>query len=81
MLRMSYLIDRLLSKQKVMGDSDKLKEIIQYIKSSKSVTKQEMMGFVGWGRGIKWTPYRRALMKHPNIYDSNGENPTYSWKD
>ena len=39
---------RLLSKQKVMGDSDKLKEIIQYIKSSKSVTKQEMMGFVGW---------------------------------
>ena len=39
------------------------------------------MSFVGWGRGIKWSPYRRALMKHPNIYDSNGENPTYSWKD
>ena len=81
MLRMSYLINRLLSKQKVMGDSEKLNEIIHYIRKRGSVTKNEMMGFVGWGRGIKWSPYRRALMKHPNIYDSNGENPTYSWKD
>ncbi len=81
MLRMSYLINRLLSKQKVMGDSEKLNEIIHYIRKRGIVTKQEMMGFVGWGRGIKWSPYRRALMKHPNIYDSNGENPTYSWKD
>ena len=33
------------------------------------MSKKEMMNFVGWGRGIKWTPYRRALMNHPNIYD------------
>ena len=38
------------------------------------------MEFVGWGRGIKWTPYRRALMNHPNIYDVMDEYPKYIWK-
>ncbi|BCU97302.1 MAG: hypothetical protein CM15mV16_0360 [uncultured marine virus] len=37
---MSNYIDDLLSKQKVMGDSDKLKEIINHIKTNKSVTKR-----------------------------------------
>ena len=37
------------------------------------------MDFVGWGRGIKWTPYRRALMNHPNIYDVMDEQPKYIW--
>ena len=40
-----------------------------------------MMDFVGWGRGIKWTPYRRALMNHPNIYDVMDQQPMYYWKD
>ncbi len=31
--------------------------------------KKEIMDFLGWGRGIKWSPYRRALMLHPNIFD------------
>ena len=39
------------------------------------------MGFVGWGRGIKWSPYRRALMKHPNIYDVNDSEPKYCWNE
>jgi hypothetical protein len=39
------------------------------------------MDWLCWGRGIKWTPYRRALMNHPNIYDVNGSNPIYCWKD
>ena len=43
------------------------------------MTKQEIMSNLGWGRGIKWTPYRRALMNHPNIYDVNDSEPTYSW--
>ena len=40
-----------------------------------------MTKFVGWGRGIKWTPYRRALMNHPNIFDRMDEHPTYCWKE
>ena len=69
---MSNYIDDLLLKQKVMGDSDTLKEIINHIKTNKSVTKKDLGDFLGWGRGIKFTPYR--LMNHPNIFDtfSNG---------
>ena len=80
-VEMNNYMNDLLSRQKVMGDSEKLKEIIEFIKKSKSVTKYEMTKFVGWGRGIKWTPYRRALMNHPNIYDVMSEHPTYCWKE
>ena len=78
-VEMNNYMNDLLSSQKVMGESDKLKEIIEFIKKSKSVTKKEIMDFVGWGRGIKWTPYRRALMNHPNIYDVMDEQPKYIW--
>ena len=78
-VEMNNYMDNLLSRQKVMGESDKLKEIIEFIKRYKSVTKKEMMDFVGWGRGIKWTPYRRALMNHPNICDVMDEQPKYIW--
>ena len=78
-VEMNNYMNDLLSRQKMMGDSDKLKEIIEFIKDSGSVTKKEMMDFVGWGRGIKWTPYRRALMNHPNIYDVMDEQPKYTW--
>ena len=77
-IKMSEYMDDLLARQKVMGDSDKLKEIIEFIKKG-PVTKKEIMDFVGWGRGIKWTPYRRALMKHPNIYDVLDEYPKNVW--
>ena len=39
------------------------------------------MSRLGWGRGIKWTPYRRALLKNPNIYDVMDQQPMYYWKD
>ena len=78
-VEMNNYMNDLLLRQKVMGESDKLKEIIEFIKRYKSVTKKEMMNFVGWGRGIKWTPYRRALMNHPNIYDVMDEQPKYIW--
>ena len=81
MMEMSTYMDSLLSKQKVMGDSDKLKDIINFIRDNKSVTKKELIEWVGWGRGIKWTPYRRALIKHPNIFDVVDSEPKYVWKD
>jgi glycosyltransferase involved in cell wall biosynthesis len=31
----------------------------------------------GWGRGMKWTPYRQRLLSHGAIYDVVGETPTY----
>ena len=52
-VEMDDYMNDLLSRQKVMGDSDKLKEIIEFIKKSPA-TKREIMNFLGWGRGIKW---------------------------
>ena len=72
-------MNSLLSKQKVMGDSDKLKEIVGWIRDNKSMTKSEIISSLGWGRGIKWSPYRRALMNHPNICDVNSNEPKYCW--
>ena len=60
-IEMNNYMNDLLSKQKVMGDSDKLNEIIGWIKNNKSMTKQNIMNNLNWGRGIKWTPYRRTL--------------------
>jgi len=79
--KMSNYMDELLSKQKVMGDSGKLKEIIGWIKDRKRITKTEIMTNLNWGRGIKWTPYRRALMNHPNIFDVYDSEPIYCWRD
>ncbi len=81
MFEMSNYIDSLLSKQKKMSDSTRFQDILEFIQKNKSVTKKELIEFVGWGRGIKWTPYRRALMKHPNVYDVNDSKPIYLWKD
>jgi glycosyltransferase involved in cell wall biosynthesis len=82
MIEMSDYMDKLLDKTHKMSDnSDKLKDVVQWIKNSGSVSKAELIDKLGWGRGIKWTPYRRALMNHPNIYDTNSPNPTYKWKE
>lgn len=79
-IEMNEYMNDLLSRQKVMGETDKLKEILEFIKKGPT-TKKEIMEFVGWGRGIKWTPYRRALMNHPNIFDVMDEYPMYIWKE
>ena len=78
-IKMSNYMDDLLSRQKVMGDSDKFKEILDFIRKGGYATKKDINKFVGWGRGIKWSPYRRALMNHPNICDVNDAEPKYCW--
>ena len=32
-----------------------------------------------WGNGIKFAPYRRALMEHPNVRDKRSRISTYVW--
>jgi len=78
---MNVYINNLVCKTKSMKFSKKLDEIIELIKDNGSVTKQEVMAYLGWGRGIKFTPYRRALMCHKNIYDVNDSTPKYVWKE
>lgn len=77
---MNMVMNRIVSEIRTIGDdSEKLNEIIMWIQSNKSMTKEQIIDKLGWGRGIKWTPYRRALMNHPNIMDTNDEIPTYQW--
>ena len=81
MIEMSSYIDELLAQTKTMGESDTFKKIVEWIREEKVLSKSQIMTQLGWGRGIKWSPYRRALMKHPNIFDTFQENPMYCWKD
>ena len=81
---MNDLLDRQKSMRapNILSDrkTDRLSEIIELIRKG-ATTKKHIMDHLGWGRGIKWTPYRRALMNHPNIYDVMDEYPTYVWID
>jgi len=79
MIVMNNYMNDLLSKQKVIGDSERLKDIVGWIKNNKSMTKTQIMTNLNWSRGIKWTPYRRALMNHPNIFDVMDSEPVYNW--
>ena len=55
-------------------------ELVDLIQQQGRITKKELMTHhLNWGRGIAFTPYRRALMAHPNIYDAMGPVPMYHW--
>jgi hypothetical protein len=77
-IEMSHKIYTLLHKP---CNSDKTQELAEYIQEHGSVSKQELFNQCGWGRGIKWTPYRRHLMSHPNIYDTMSSDATYNWRE
>ena len=81
MVAMSRYMSELLARQKVMGDSAKFKEIVEYIRLHGEVRKVDLMRWLRWGRGIKWSPYRRALLNHPNIFEVDSATPTYCWQD
>lgn len=54
-------------------------ELVDLIRARGRITKTELMRNLKWGRGIAWTPYRHALLAHPNIYDTTGAEPVYQW--
>ena len=63
-------------------NSKHTKKLIEAIKERGSITKIDLFkDYCGWGRGIKWTSYRRALMEHPNIFDTMDKYPKYIWSD
>ena len=64
-------------------DYDVLKDLFYLIrnagrrKTPVGYTKDELFKTRGWGRGMKWTPYRQRLLAHGAIYDVNEEIPMY----
>ena len=62
-------------------DSATTLQLIDMIRQNGAMTKSEIMKTLSWGRGISWTPYRRALLQHPNIFDTVGADSIYQWVD
>lgn len=78
---MSNYIDYLVSKLKCTNTKI-TEKLVSVIKEKKQITKRELFReHLGWGRGIKFGPYRRALLANPNIYDTIDETPCYCWVD
>ena len=59
--------------------SDTANQLIHLIRSKGTISKSAIIKSLGWGRGISWTPYRRALLAHPNIFDTTGTDTIYQW--
>ncbi len=76
--------DKIVSEEKCITDkSNRFKEMIEIVKQKKKVSKYELTQWINNDRpyGVALNPYRRALLKHPNIYDSSGLEPHYIWKN
>jgi glycosyltransferase involved in cell wall biosynthesis len=75
--------DKIVSSEKCVTDrSKRLKEMVEQVEKEGRVTKEKLTEWIKNDRpyGVALTPYRRALLKHPNIYDSDGVEPQYIWK-
>ena len=80
-LKMSNYITDLFNSQK-RTNTEVTKKLIAIIKERGQITKTELFSAnLGWGRGIKFGPYRRALLSNPNIYDIIDPIPSYCWKN
>lgn len=78
---MSEHIDYMMCRLK-STETEVTEKLINLIRENGFMTKKELFGeHLGWGRGIKYGPYRRALLNHPNIYDTLSPQPEYCWID
>jgi hypothetical protein len=78
--KMSDYIDQLVDKLPCVGQTEKVDEIIEWIKKEKVISKKNLIDRLNWGVGIKFTQYRRRLLTNPNIYDTISEYPNYCWR-
>tara|TARA_R100001129_G_scaffold37936_2_gene25521 strand:+ start:2035 stop:3258 length:1224 start_codon:yes stop_codon:yes gene_type:complete len=53
--------------KKVKKDTDGYNKILNYIHKVGSVTKEQIMDYLGWGRGIPFDIYRNRLREEPTI--------------
>jgi hypothetical protein len=75
--------DKVVSSEKCVTDrSKRLKEMVKQVEKEGRATKEKLTEWIKNDKpyGLALTPYRRALLKHPNIYDSDGVEPQYIWK-
>ena len=51
----------------VKENTDGYKKIVDYIHKIGSVTKKQLLEYIGWGRGIPFNIYRNRLRTEPTI--------------
>ena len=60
-----------------MNETKALLRIKDFIEDKGFVTKRQITDYLGWGVRIKWSGYRNALRKYPEIkFTKNG----YEWR-
>jgi glycosyltransferase involved in cell wall biosynthesis len=82
MQKMLTYFDDVISEEKSITDrSNRFTEMVERVKTEKIISKYKLTEWMSNDRpyGMALNPYRRALMNHPNISDSDGSEPHYMW--
>ena len=62
------MLDETTDKFNIIGDkSESYKKILDYIHQKKSVSKGDILEYMGWGVRISFTPYRNKLRNEKTI--------------
>ena len=79
---LKYFDDIVSAEKSVTERSRRLVQMRERVEKEGRVSKEKLTEWIKNDRpyGVALTPYRRALLKHPNIYDSDGVEPQYIWK-
>jgi len=75
----SEQIDKSLSNLYVVKTEDAVSKLVTFIEQHGPVSKKAILAYMKWGVSIKWTKYRRALLAHPNIFESKTVEPLYQF--